>query len=100
MADMGGAEQKSTARVVAIRLWDSRWLLAAGVVAILVVYGFAGLSAYVVLLAFVLLLAAAMLPAAGVVGSSGVMAMGAPRPDYTLATGDLHCEHARSCDTR
>lgn len=61
MADMG-AEQKSTAQAVANRLWKSRWLLAAGVVAVLAVYAFAGMSAYVVLLACTVLLAAAMLP--------------------------------------
>jgi two-component system phosphate regulon sensor histidine kinase PhoR len=64
MADMGGAEQRSTAQAVATRLWSSRWLLAAGIVAVLTVYGFADMSFYVVLLACaVLLLAAAMLPA-------------------------------------
>jgi two-component system phosphate regulon sensor histidine kinase PhoR len=62
MAD-NGAKQKSKAQAVAARLWNSRWLLAAGVVAILAVYGFAGMSAWVVLLAFALLLAAAMLSA-------------------------------------
>ncbi|TIP68174.1 MAG: two-component sensor histidine kinase, partial [Mesorhizobium sp.] len=64
MADMGGAEQPSTAQAVATRLWNSRWLLAAGIVAVLTVYAFANMSFYVVLLACaVLLLAAAMLPA-------------------------------------
>ncbi|TIU98569.1 MAG: two-component sensor histidine kinase [Mesorhizobium sp.] len=64
MADMGGAEQRSTAQLVTTRLWNSRWLLAAGIVAVLTVYGFADTSGYVVLLACaVLLLAAAMLPA-------------------------------------
>ena len=61
MADLG-AEQKSTAQAVANRLWNSRWLLAAGIVAVLAVYSFAGMSAYVVLLACAVLLAAAMLP--------------------------------------
>lgn len=64
MADMGGTEQRSTAQLVANRLWNSRWLLAAGIVALLTVYGFADMTGYVVLLACaVLLLAAAMLPA-------------------------------------
>lgn len=64
MADIGGAEQRSTAQAVVIRLWNSRWLLAAGIVAVLTVYGFADMAGYVVLLACaVLLLAAAMLPA-------------------------------------
>ena len=51
MADMGGAEQRSTAQLVATRLWNSRWLLAAGIVAVLTVYGFADMTGYVVLLA-------------------------------------------------
>jgi two-component system phosphate regulon sensor histidine kinase PhoR len=62
MADTG-AEQKSTAQAAAMRLWHGRWLLAAGFVAVLTVYGFAGMSGYVVLLACALLLAAALLPA-------------------------------------
>jgi two-component system phosphate regulon sensor histidine kinase PhoR len=63
MADMG-AEQRSTAQAAAIRLWNSRWLLAAGIVAVLLVYVFADMSGYAVLLACaVLLIAAAMLPA-------------------------------------
>ncbi|TIU09155.1 MAG: two-component sensor histidine kinase, partial [Mesorhizobium sp.] len=61
MADIG-TEQRSKAQAVASRLWNSRWLLAAGIVAVLTVYVFA--AGYVVLLACaVLLLAAAMLPA-------------------------------------
>ncbi|MET3578306.1 two-component system phosphate regulon sensor histidine kinase PhoR [Mesorhizobium robiniae] len=60
MADMG-AEQRSTAQAIAVRLWNSRWLLAAGIVAVLTVYVFA--SGYVVMLACAgLLLVAAMLP--------------------------------------
>ena len=62
MAEMD-AEQKSTAQAVAIRLWNSRWLLAASIVAVLAVDGFTGMSAYVVPLAVAVLLAAAMLPA-------------------------------------
>ncbi|MCV3205791.1 ATP-binding protein [Mesorhizobium sp. YC-39] len=60
MAEMG-AEQQGVAQTVAIRLWNSRWLLAAGIVAVLSVYWFAGMSGYVVLLACAVLLAAAML---------------------------------------
>ena len=61
MAEMD-AEQKSRAQAVAIRLWNSRWLLAASIVAVLAVDGFTGMSAYVVPLAVAVLLAAAMLP--------------------------------------
>lgn len=60
MAEMG-AEQQGAAQTVAIRLWNSRWLLAAGIVAVLSVYWFAGMSGYVVLLACAVVLAAAML---------------------------------------
>lgn len=52
-------------RTMAIRLWNGRWLLAAGVVAVLIAFAFAGLSAYVLVPALLLLLAAAILPAAG-----------------------------------
>ncbi|TIW89643.1 MAG: two-component sensor histidine kinase, partial [Mesorhizobium sp.] len=65
MTDLG-AEQKGTGQAMAARLWNSRWLLAAGVVAVLIAYGFAGISAYVLVPALLLLLAAAILPAAGV----------------------------------
>jgi len=61
MADMG-EERRSTARTVADRLWNSRWLLAAGIVAIVTVYVFAGMSAYVLLLALAMLFGAVMLP--------------------------------------
>ncbi|UDL92256.1 two-component sensor histidine kinase [Mesorhizobium sp. PAMC28654] len=60
MADM--EEERSTARAIADRLWNSRWLLAAGVVAIVIVYVFAGMSAYVLLLALAMLFGAVMLP--------------------------------------
>ncbi|TGQ44620.1 MULTISPECIES: ATP-binding protein [unclassified Mesorhizobium] len=63
MAELG-TERKGTARVLAGRLWNSRWLLAAGIVAVLAAYGFAGMSAWVVVLAVALLFAAAMLPSA------------------------------------
>ena len=59
------AEQKGMAQTLAIRLWNSRWLLAAGVVAVLIAFAFAGISAYVLLPALLLLFAAATLPAAG-----------------------------------
>ncbi|MER8385858.1 ATP-binding protein [Mesorhizobium sp. M0166] len=62
MADIG-TKRKGRAQGVAMRLWNSRWLLAAGLVAVLMVYAFAGMSGYVVLLAGALLVAAAMLPA-------------------------------------
>ena len=61
MADMG-EEERSTARTVADRLWSSRWLLAAGVIAIVAVYLFADVSAYVLLPALAMLFGAAMLP--------------------------------------
>ncbi|UCI19355.1 two-component sensor histidine kinase [Mesorhizobium sp. B2-1-8] len=64
MTDLG-AEQKSTGQAIAGRLWNSRWLLAAGVLAVLITYGFAGISAYVLVPALLLLLAAAILPVAG-----------------------------------
>ncbi|MBZ9754975.1 two-component sensor histidine kinase [Mesorhizobium sp. ESP6-5] len=60
-----GAEQKSTGQAVAARLWHSRWLLAAGVVAVLIAFGFAGFSAYVLVPALLLLPAAAILPVTG-----------------------------------
>ncbi|PTE07179.1 ATP-binding protein [Mesorhizobium helmanticense] len=60
MAEMG-AEHEGAAQTVAIRLWNSRRLLAAGIGAVLAVYWFAGMSGYVVLLACAVLLAAAML---------------------------------------
>ncbi|TPK97738.1 two-component sensor histidine kinase [Mesorhizobium sp. B2-4-12] len=59
------AEQKGVMRTMAIRLWNGRWLFAAGVVAVLIAFAFAGLSAYVLVPALLLLLAAAILPAAG-----------------------------------
>lgn len=59
------AEQNGMAQALATRLWHSRWLLAAGVVAVLIAFAFAGVSAYVLVPALLLLLAAAMLPAAG-----------------------------------
>lgn len=59
------AEQASVAQAMAIRLWHSRWLLAAGVVAVLTAFAFANISAYVLVPALLLLLFAAMLPAAG-----------------------------------
>ncbi|MBZ9907606.1 two-component sensor histidine kinase [Mesorhizobium sp. BR115XR7A] len=66
-----GAEQKSTGQAVAARLWHSRWLLAAGVVAVLIAFGFAGVSAYVLVPALLLLPAAAILPVAGARHSAG-----------------------------
>ncbi|MER9332041.1 ATP-binding protein [Mesorhizobium sp. M0488] len=59
------AEQKGTARTMAARLWNSRWLLAAAVIAVLIAFAFAAISAYVLVPALLLLFAAAMLPMAG-----------------------------------
>lgn len=59
------AEQKGMARTIAARLRNSRWLLAAGVVAVLIAFAFAAISAYVLVPALLLLFAAAMLPMAG-----------------------------------
>ncbi|MDG4883561.1 ATP-binding protein [Mesorhizobium sp. WSM4884] len=58
-----GAERKGATQAIVARLRRSRWLLAAAVVAVLMVYGFGGVSIYVPLLAMALLVAAAMLPA-------------------------------------
>ena len=58
-----GAGQESRGQALAARLRRNRWLLAAGVVAILVAYSFAGASILVLLLGLALLVAAAMLPA-------------------------------------
>ncbi|MDG4873945.1 ATP-binding protein [Mesorhizobium sp. WSM4935] len=57
-----GAEQDGKRQAPAARLWRNRWLLGAGVVAVLAVYSFAGASVYVLVLALVALAAAAMLP--------------------------------------
>ena len=64
MADTS-AERMTTAQALRARLWNSRWLLAAGIVAVAAVYGYAGMSVYVALLACAVLLAAAMLPTGG-----------------------------------
>jgi two-component system phosphate regulon sensor histidine kinase PhoR len=69
MADRG-ADDRGVVQASAVRLWNSRWLLAASLVAVLAVYAFAGVSAYVLLLALAMLLGAALLPA-GVVRQSG-----------------------------
>lgn len=66
-----GAEQKGTGQAVAARLWHSRWLLAAGVVAVLIAFGFAGISAYVLVPALLLLPAAAILPVTSARHSAG-----------------------------
>ncbi|ESY81395.1 histidine kinase [Mesorhizobium sp. LNHC221B00] len=77
------AEQKGMARTLAVRLWNSRWLLAAGVAAVLIAFAFAGISAYVLVPALLLLLAAAMLPTAGalqsVEGAASIEAIGLQR---------------------
>jgi two-component system phosphate regulon sensor histidine kinase PhoR len=57
-----GAEQDGKRQAPAARFWRNRWLLGAGVVAVLAVYSFAGASVYVLVLALVALAAAAMLP--------------------------------------
>ncbi|ESY94732.1 ATP-binding protein [Mesorhizobium australicum] len=66
-----GAEQKGTGQAVAARLWHSRWLLAAGVVAVLIAFGFAGISAYVLVPALLLLPVAAILPVTSARHSAG-----------------------------
>ncbi|MER8628816.1 ATP-binding protein [Mesorhizobium opportunistum] len=77
------AEQKDMARTLAVRLWNSRWLLAAGVAAVLIAFAFAGISPYVLVPALLLLLAAAMLPTAGalqsVEGAASIEAIGLQR---------------------
>ncbi|CDX61782.1 ATPase domain-containing protein [Mesorhizobium plurifarium] len=57
-----GAEQDGKGQALAARLRRNRWLLGAGVLAVLAVYSFAGASVYVPVLALVVLAAAAMLP--------------------------------------
>ena len=61
MAETGAGQNKG--RALAARLSRNRWLLGAGVVAVLAVYFFAGASVYVLLMALAALAAAAMLPA-------------------------------------
>ncbi|MBZ9671150.1 ATP-binding protein [Mesorhizobium sp. ES1-3] len=82
MTDLG-AEQKGTGQAIAGRLWNSRWLLAASVLGVLITYGFAGISAYVLVPALLLLLAAAILPVAGArhsaEGAGAIEAMGLQR---------------------
>ncbi|MER8692148.1 ATP-binding protein [Mesorhizobium opportunistum] len=77
------AEQEGMARTLAVRLWNSRWLLAGGVAAVLIAFAFAGISAYVLVPALLLLLAAAMLPTAGdlqsVEGAASIEAIGLQR---------------------
>jgi two-component system phosphate regulon sensor histidine kinase PhoR len=62
MADRG-EDDRGMVQAIATRLWNSRWLLAASLVAVLAVYTLAGISAYVLLLALAMLPAAALLPA-------------------------------------
>ncbi|CDX36521.1 ATPase domain-containing protein [Mesorhizobium plurifarium] len=56
-----GAEQDGKRQALVARLSRNRWLLGAGVLAVLAVYFFAGVSFYVLVLALVALAAAAML---------------------------------------
>ncbi|TPJ36269.1 ATP-binding protein [Mesorhizobium sp. B2-8-3] len=58
-----GAGQNNRGQALAARLSRNRWLLGAGVLAVLAVYFFAGVSVYVLMLALAALPAAAMLPA-------------------------------------
>ncbi|TPI22556.1 ATP-binding protein [Mesorhizobium sp. B4-1-1] len=58
-----GAGQNNRGQALAARLSRNRWLLGAGVLAVLAVYFFAGASVYVLMLALAALAAAAMLPA-------------------------------------
>ncbi|TIV46270.1 MAG: two-component sensor histidine kinase, partial [Mesorhizobium sp.] len=53
-----GAGQDSRGQAWAARLRGNRWLLAAGVVAVIAVYSFAGASIYVLVPALALLAAA------------------------------------------
>ncbi|WP_137929481.1 ATP-binding protein [Mesorhizobium comanense] len=64
MADRG-ADDKDVAGTIAARLWNGRWLILAGFLAILAVYFLAGISAYVLVPALAMLLGAALLPAGG-----------------------------------
>ncbi|WP_027060968.1 ATP-binding protein [Mesorhizobium loti] len=77
------AEQASVAQAVVIRLWNSRWLLVAGVIGILIAFAFAGISAYVLVPALLLLLAAALLPTTGTrqsaEGAAAIEAIGLQR---------------------
>ncbi|QKC99128.1 ATP-binding protein [Mesorhizobium sp. NZP2298] len=77
------AGQKGMLQILAARLWNSRWLLAAGVAAVLIAFAFAGISAYVLVPALLLLVAAAMLPAAGLRqsadGTAAIEAIGLQR---------------------
>lgn len=77
------AGQKGMVQILAARLWNSRWLLAAGVAAVLIAFAFAGISAYVLVPALLLLVAAAMLPAAGLRqsadGAAAIEAIGLQR---------------------
>ncbi|MEW6631464.1 MAG: ATP-binding protein [Pseudomonadota bacterium] len=54
--------ERSTRWPLTARLWHGRWLLVAGIIAVLAVYGFAGTSVYVPVLALAVLIAAALLP--------------------------------------
>ncbi|TPL45856.1 ATP-binding protein [Mesorhizobium sp. B2-4-6] len=58
-----GAGQNNRGQALAARLSRNRWLLGAGVLAVLAVYFFAGASVYVLMLALAALAAAAILPA-------------------------------------
>jgi two-component system phosphate regulon sensor histidine kinase PhoR len=77
------AEQASVAQAMAIRLWNSRWLLVAGAIGILIAFAFAGISAYVLVPALLLLLAAALLPTTGArqsaEGAAAIEAIGLQR---------------------
>ncbi len=62
MVDTNGQGWGSMASGIAGRLRDARWVLSAGVVAVLAVYAFAGYGIYVLPAAMLLMLAAALLP--------------------------------------
>jgi len=75
MVDTGtGAGRTGAAQAVAARLWRGRWMIAAAIVAVPVVYVFGGLSVSVPLLALVLLVGAAMLAADAEPRSAGAAA--------------------------
>jgi two-component system phosphate regulon sensor histidine kinase PhoR len=57
-----GLDETGALQAVAGRVWNNRWLLAAGVLAVLVAFAFGASSPYMLIAAFVLLVGAAMLP--------------------------------------
>ncbi len=62
MADTG-TEPTGLLQALAARLWNARWLIVAGVVALISVYVFAASSVFVLVAALAVMVAAALLPA-------------------------------------